>query len=61
MGRDKKINTRNVVKKLRSSDYEKMKKNIRNHNNKIIVPIELKLKNIPKVICKPITPQCRLK
>jgi len=32
-----------------------------NHNNKIIVPKELKLKNTPKVIRKPITPKCKLK
>jgi hypothetical protein len=31
--------------------------NIRNHNNKIIVPKELKLKNIQKEIRKPITPK----
>jgi hypothetical protein len=35
--------------------------NIRNHNNKIIVPKELKLKNIQKEIRKPITPKCQLK
>jgi hypothetical protein len=28
MGRDKKINTRNLVKKLKSNDNEKMKKKI---------------------------------
>jgi late competence protein required for DNA uptake (superfamily II DNA/RNA helicase) len=35
--------------------------NIRNHNNKIIVPKELKMKNIQKEIHKPITPKCQLK
>ena len=35
--------------------------NIRYHNNKIIVPIELKLKNIKKVIGKSITSKCQLK
>ena len=35
--------------------------NIRNHNNKMIVPKELKLKNIQKVINKAITPKCQLK
>jgi late competence protein required for DNA uptake (superfamily II DNA/RNA helicase) len=35
--------------------------NIRNHNNEIIVPKELKLKNIQKVIRKSITPKCQLK
>ena len=35
--------------------------NIRNHNNKIIVPKELKLKNIKKVIGKSITSKCQLK
>jgi hypothetical protein len=35
--------------------------NIRNQNNKIIVPKELKLKNIKKVIDKAITPKCQLK
>jgi hypothetical protein len=35
--------------------------NIRNQNNIIIVPEELKLKNIQKVIRKPITPKCQLK
>jgi hypothetical protein len=35
--------------------------NFRNHNNKIIVPKELKLKNIQKVIGKPITPKCQFK
>ena len=35
--------------------------NIRNHNNKIIVPKELKLKNIQKEIRKPITPKCQFK
>ena len=34
--------------------------NIRNHNNKMIVPKELKLKNIQKVIDKAITPKCQL-
>jgi hypothetical protein len=33
--------------------------NIRNQNNKIIVPKELKLKNIQKVIDKAITPKCQ--
>ena len=61
----------NFVKKLKSNDNEKIKKslglkidsnlNIRNHNNKIIVPKELKLKNIQKEIRKPITPKCQLK
>jgi late competence protein required for DNA uptake (superfamily II DNA/RNA helicase) len=59
------------VKKLKSDDNEKIKKslglkidsnlNIRNHNNKIIVPKELKLKNIQKEIRKPITPKCQFK
>ena len=50
----------NFVKKLKSEDNEKIKKslglkidsnlNIRNRNNKIIVPKELKQKNIQKVI-----------
>jgi hypothetical protein len=35
--------------------------NIRNQNNKMIVPRELKLKNIQKVIDKAITPKCQLK
>jgi hypothetical protein len=35
--------------------------NIRNQNNKMIVPKELKLKNIQKVIDKAITPKCQLK
>jgi hypothetical protein len=35
--------------------------NIRNHNNKIIVPKEPKLKNIQKEIRKPITPKCQLR
>jgi hypothetical protein len=35
--------------------------NIWNHNNKIIVPKEPKLKNIQKEIRKPITPKCKLK
>ena len=35
--------------------------NIRNQNNKIIVPKQLKLKNIQKVIDKAITPKCQLK
>jgi len=39
----------------------KKKINIRNHNNKIIVPKEFLLKNILKVIRKPITPKCQLK
>ena len=34
--------------------------NIRNQNNKMIVPKELKLKNIQKVIDKAITPKCQL-
>ena len=61
----------NFVKKLKSDDNEKIKKslglkidsylNIRNHNNKIIVPKELKLKNIQKEIRKPITPKCQFK
>ena len=49
MGKNKKkINTRKFVKKLKSDDNEKINKslglkidsnlNIRNHNNKIIVP-----------------------
>jgi hypothetical protein len=59
MGQNKSI-PENCVKKLKSEDNEKMKKalglkidtnlNIRNHNNKIIVPKDLKLKNIQKVI-----------
>jgi hypothetical protein len=65
MGKNKKINTR------KSDDNEKIKKslglkidnnlNIRNHNNKTIVPKELKMKNIQKEIHKPITPKCQLK
>ena len=61
----------NFVKKLKSDNNEKIKKslglkidsnlNIRNHNNKIIVPKELKLKNIQKEIRKPITPKCQFK
>ena len=35
--------------------------NIGNQNNKIIVPKELKLKNIQKVIDKAFTPKCQLK
>jgi hypothetical protein len=35
--------------------------NIGNKNNKIIVPKELKLKNIKKVIDKAFTPKCQLK
>jgi hypothetical protein len=35
--------------------------NIRNHNNKIIVPKELKLKNIQKEIRKLITPKYQFK
>ena len=35
--------------------------NIRNQNNKIIVPKELKLKNIQKVIDKAIISKCQLK
>jgi cell division protein FtsL len=35
--------------------------NIRNQNNKMIVPKEMKLKNIQKVIDKAITPKCQLK
>ena len=35
--------------------------NIRNQNNKMIVPKELKLKNIQKVINKATTPKCQLK
>ena len=35
--------------------------NIRNQNNKMIVPKELKLKNIQKVIDKAITPKYQLK
>ena len=72
MGKNKKkINTRKFVKKLKSDDNEKINKslglkidsnlNIRNHNNKIIVPKELKLKNIQKEIRKPITPKCQFK
>jgi hypothetical protein len=67
----KKLIPENCVKKLKSDDNEKIKKslglkidsnlNIRNHNNKIIVPKELKLKNIQKEIRKPITPKCQLK
>jgi late competence protein required for DNA uptake (superfamily II DNA/RNA helicase) len=55
----------------KSDDNKKIKKssglkidsnlNIRNHNNKIIVPKELKLKNIQKEIRKPITPKCQFK
>ena len=35
--------------------------NIRDHNDKIIVPKELNLKNIQKIIRIPITPKCQLK
>jgi hypothetical protein len=35
--------------------------NIRNQNNKMIVPKEQKQKNIQKVIDKAITPKCQLK
>ena len=35
--------------------------NIRNQNNKKIVPKELKLKNIQKVIYIAFTPKCQLK
>jgi hypothetical protein len=35
--------------------------NIINQNNKTIVPPELKLKNIQKLIDKAITPKCQLK
>jgi hypothetical protein len=35
--------------------------NIRNKNNKIIIPKELKLKNNEKVIHKQITPKCQIK
>ena len=35
--------------------------NIRNQNNQMIVPKELKLKNNQKVIDKAITPKCQLK
>jgi hypothetical protein len=35
--------------------------NIKNQNNKIIVPKELKLKNSKKVIHKQITPKCQIK
>jgi len=58
--KNKKSIPENFVKKLKSDDNEKTKKslglkidsnfNIRNHDNKIIVPKELKLKNIQKVI-----------
>jgi hypothetical protein len=68
---NKKIKTRTFVKKLRSDEHEKMNKslglkidsnlNIRNQNNKMIVPKELKRKNIQKVINKAITPKCQLK
>jgi hypothetical protein len=61
----------NVVKILRSDDNETMEKslslkiesnlNIRNHNNKTIVPKEFKLKNIQNIIRKPIRPKCQLK
>jgi hypothetical protein len=65
--KNKKSLPENLVKKLKSDDNEKIKKslglkidsnlNIINHNNKIIVPKELKLKNIQKQIRKPITPK----
>ena len=73
MGKNKnKSIPENVAKKLKSDDInEKIKKslglkidsnlNIRNHSNIIIVPKELKLKNIQKEIRKPITPKCQLK
>jgi hypothetical protein len=61
----------NVVKILRSDDNETMEKslslkiesnlNIRNHNNKTIVPKEFKFKNIQNIIRKPIRPKCQLK
>ena len=61
----------NFAKKLRSDLNEKINKllglkiysnlNIRNQNNNIIVPKELKLKNNQKVIDKAITPNCILK
>jgi len=35
--------------------------NIRDHNDKIIVPKELNLKNIQKIIRIAITPKCQLK
>ena len=35
--------------------------NIGNQNNKIIVPKELKLKNIHKIMDKAFTPKCQLK
>ena len=35
--------------------------NIDNQNNKIIVPKELKLKNIQKIMDKAFTPKCQLK
>jgi hypothetical protein len=35
--------------------------NIRNQNNNIIVPKELKLKNNQKILDKAITPKCILK
>ena len=62
---------KHVAKKLRSDENEKMNKslglkiysnlNIRNQNNNIIVPKELKLKNNQKIVDKAITPTCILK
>ena len=64
-------NKKHVAKKLRSDENEKMNKslglklysnlNIRNQNNNIIVPKELKLKNNQKILDKVITPKCILK
>jgi hypothetical protein len=64
-------NKKHVAKKLRSDENEKMNKslglkiysnlNIRNQNNNIIVPKELKLKNNQKILDKAITPKCILK
>jgi late competence protein required for DNA uptake (superfamily II DNA/RNA helicase) len=50
-----------VIYILNRQCYANISLNIRNHNNKIIVPKELKLKNIQKEIRKPITPKCQLK
>ena len=54
--------TEKCVKKLRPNDTENHSNlNIGNHNNKIIVTEEIKLKNIQKIIRKQITPKCQLK
>jgi hypothetical protein len=37
------------------------KANIRSHNDKIILPNELKLKNIKNIVCIPNVSKCQLK